>query len=46
MRVLTVVGARPQFVKAVVVSRAIEEFNQTGFRRAHGGSAGTYQTTL
>ena len=29
MRVITVVGARPQFIKAAVVSRAIEEFNQT-----------------
>ena len=29
MRVLTVVGARPQFIKVAVVSRAIEEFNQT-----------------
>jgi UDP-GlcNAc3NAcA epimerase len=29
MRVLTVVGARPQFIKAAVVSRAIDEFNQT-----------------
>jgi UDP-GlcNAc3NAcA epimerase len=29
VRLLTVVGARPQFVKAAVVSRAIEEYNQT-----------------
>ncbi len=29
MKIFTVVGARPQFVKAAVVSRAIEEFNQT-----------------
>ena len=29
MKILTVVGARPQFIKAAVVSRAIEEFNQT-----------------
>ena len=29
MKLFTVVGARPQFVKAAVVSRAIDEFNQT-----------------
>ncbi len=29
MRVITVVGARPQFIKAAVVSRAIAEYNQT-----------------
>ena len=29
MKIFTVVGARPQFIKAAVVSRAIEEFNQT-----------------
>jgi UDP-GlcNAc3NAcA epimerase len=28
MKILTVVGARPQFIKAAVVSRAIEEHNQ------------------
>lgn len=27
MKVLTVVGARPQFIKASAVSKAIEEFN-------------------
>jgi len=32
MRILTVVGARPQFIKAAVVSRAVEAWNQT-----HGG---------
>jgi len=29
MKIITVVGARPQFIKAAAVSRAIEEFNQT-----------------
>ena len=29
MKLFTVVGARPQFIKAAVVSRAIDEFNQT-----------------
>lgn len=28
MKILTVVGARPQFIKAAVVSRAINEFNR------------------
>jgi len=32
VRILTVVGARPQFIKAAVVSRAVEAWN-----RAHGG---------
>ena len=28
MKIITIVGARPQFVKAAVVSRAIEEHNK------------------
>ncbi|WP_209401164.1 non-hydrolyzing UDP-N-acetylglucosamine 2-epimerase [Pseudozobellia sp. WGM2] len=28
MKIITIVGARPQFVKAAVVSRAIEEYNK------------------
>lgn len=28
MKIITVIGARPQFIKAAVVSRAIQEFNQ------------------
>lgn len=28
MKIITVIGARPQFVKAAVVSRAIKEFNE------------------
>jgi UDP-GlcNAc3NAcA epimerase len=34
MRILTVVGARPQFVKAAVVSRAIAEHNRTDARHS------------
>lgn len=30
MKLLTVVGARPQFIKAAAVSRAIEQWNQSG----------------
>lgn len=29
MRIVTIVGARPQFVKAAMVSRAIQEYNRT-----------------
>jgi UDP-GlcNAc3NAcA epimerase len=35
MRVITIVGPRPQFIKAAVVSRAIEEFNQTASTGGH-----------
>jgi UDP-GlcNAc3NAcA epimerase len=28
MKIVTIVGARPQFVKAAVVSRAIARFNE------------------
>jgi UDP-N-acetylglucosamine 2-epimerase (non-hydrolysing) len=34
MKIVTVVGARPQFIKASSVSRAIEEFNQSAGREA------------
>ncbi|NLI76656.1 MAG: UDP-N-acetylglucosamine 2-epimerase (non-hydrolyzing) [Candidatus Riflebacteria bacterium] len=34
MRICTVVGARPQFIKAAVVSRAIKSHNQTGSGQA------------
>ena len=27
MKIITFIGARPQFIKAAVVSRAIQEFN-------------------
>lgn len=30
MKIITVIGARPQFVKAAVVSRAIKEYNSRG----------------
>lgn len=30
MKIITVVGARPQFIKAAAVSRAIETYNQSG----------------
>ena len=32
MKILTVVGARPQFIKAAVVSRAIEEYNRKALK--------------
>ena len=28
MKIVTIVGARPQFVKAAMVSRAIHEYNK------------------
>ena len=30
VRIVTVVGARPQFIKASVISRAIQSHNQSG----------------
>ena len=33
MKIVTIVGARPQFIKAAAVSRAIEAFNRRGPRR-------------
>ncbi len=33
MKVLTIIGARPQFIKAAVVSRAISEFNKKSSRK-------------
>ncbi|MBQ3643164.1 MAG: UDP-N-acetylglucosamine 2-epimerase (non-hydrolyzing) [Candidatus Riflebacteria bacterium] len=33
MKLLTIVGARPQFIKAAVVSRAIASYNQTASNR-------------
>ena len=29
MKILTVLGARPQFIKAAVISRAIEHYNKS-----------------
>ena len=29
MKVVTTIGARPQFIKAATLSRAIEEYNQS-----------------
>ena len=35
MKILTVLGARPQFIKAATVSRAIKEFNAAGRSLIH-----------
>ena len=35
MKFVTVVGARPQFIKAAVVSRAIKQYNQTATAGGH-----------
>jgi UDP-GlcNAc3NAcA epimerase len=32
MKIITIVGARPQFIKAAVVSRAIQQHNDKGFK--------------
>ena len=29
MKIVTVIGARPQFIKAAVVSRTIEKYNES-----------------
>jgi len=33
MKIVTVIGAQPQFIKAATVSRAISEYNQINNRR-------------
>jgi UDP-GlcNAc3NAcA epimerase len=35
MKIVTVLGARPQFIKAAVVSRAITEYNKEAYDRKH-----------
>ena len=36
MKIISVVGARPQFIKAAVVSRAISAYNQSASKRIEG----------
>ena len=46
MKVVTVVGARPQFVKAAAVRRAIEAYSQRGSLARRRGSKKTFQEVL
>jgi UDP-GlcNAc3NAcA epimerase len=46
MKVVTVVGARPQFVKAAAVRRAIESYSQRGSLARRRGSKKTFQEVL
>ena len=52
MRLLTVIGARPQFIKAAAVSRAIREHNAAAGSEpihevlVHAGQLGSYQLSV
>jgi UDP-GlcNAc3NAcA epimerase len=46
MKIVTIIGARPQFIKAAAVSRAIQAFNQTSSTRSRRSKRGIQEILI